>query len=428
MPAETDASTGTTGSTDATDATGTTGTSTDTAVAGAEITGELFDASAVHSISISVDEAAYDAMIDAFVSEDAKEWIEATVTIDGVTYTQVGLRLKGNSTLRALVGESGGRGGVSTVSADDPATLPRLIDLDHFVDGQTHLGVTEFVVRANTSATAMNEAVALALLDEAGLAAVDAVAVRFSVNGGSEVLRLVVENPDDEFMADELGSGALYKAESSGDYSYRGDDPEAYTDAFDQEAGKDTTDLTPLIEFLDFLNNSDDATFAAELADRLDVDAFATYLAMQEIVDNFDDIDGPGNNSYLYWDAETGRFTVVPWDYNLAFGVTNFGGGGGGGGGGGCGGGGGAGGGGAGGRGGPTNQSNVLVERFMAVEEFSQLYEDRLEELTASLIDSGRADEILAGWVELLDAQASDLVTAETVETEAATIAATWRT
>ena len=31
---------------------------------------------------------------------------------------------------------------------------------------------------------------------------------------------------------------------------------------------------------------------------------------MQELLDNFDDIDGPGNNSYLYYDPESGR---SPW-------------------------------------------------------------------------------------------------------------------
>src|SRR5690606_22203271 len=58
--------------------------------------------------------------------------------------------------------------------------------------------------------------------------------------------------------------------------------------------------------------------------------SFATYLAMQDLLDNFDDINGPGNNAYLYWDTETEQFTVVPWDYNLAFGQRPMGGGGGG--------------------------------------------------------------------------------------------------
>ena len=71
-------------------------------------------------------------------------------------------------------------------------------------------------------------------------------------------------------------------------------------------------------QFLDFINNSDDATFETELGRWLDIESFATYLAVQELIGNSDDIDGPGNNSYLYYDSESGQFTVVAWDHNLA--------------------------------------------------------------------------------------------------------------
>ena len=64
----------------------------------------LFDDSVVHDIAVSYDQADYDAMIDAYVETGEKEWIEATVTIDGVVYEQVGLRLKGNSSLAGLGG------------------------------------------------------------------------------------------------------------------------------------------------------------------------------------------------------------------------------------------------------------------------------------------------------------------------------------
>ncbi|OGO55755.1 MAG: hypothetical protein A2V85_02295, partial [Chloroflexi bacterium RBG_16_72_14] len=291
-----------------------------TAGTGSATTGStaLFDVSMVHDISIELAREDFDAMIEAYLASGDKAWLEATVTIDGVVYERVGIRLKGNSSLRGVA------------ESAEPEALPWLIRLDKFVDGQDHDGVTELAVRSNSSATALNEAVALELLELAGLSSQDAIAVRFSVNGDTEVLRLVIEHPDDSWMADELGAtGALYKAESTGDYSYRGDDPAAYDEVFDQEAGEDNADLTPLIEFLDFINNADDATFAAEIADRLDTDAFATYLAMQELLDNFDDIDGPGNNSYLYYDTASGQFTVVPWDYNLAFGARPTGGGGG---------------------------------------------------------------------------------------------------
>jgi spore coat protein CotH len=464
----------------------------------------LFDDSVVHDIEVSYDEADYDAMIDAYVETGEKEWIEATVSIDGVIYEQVGLRLKGNSSLGGLGGArfpGGGqlpdagadnpsddtasqsqpdgneptgsmpaeqpdpaasdgqaRGGpnggfepVGSASAAEPESLPWLIRLDEFVEGQQHQGYEDIVVRSNGSATSLNEAVALALLNEAGLASQRAMSTSFSVNGSDAVLRLAIEHPDDDVWQETAfdGDGALYKAESTGDWSYRGENPDDYTEVWDQEGGSDVADLTPLIEFLQFLNESDDATFASELPERLDVDSFATYLAMMDLVANFDDIDGPGNNAYLWYDTGSGQFTVVPWDLNLAFGEGGFGGGPGPGG----------------GRpgefptdgtlpedlelpggtfpedfqppggslpegvdpgqvgGGMFGRSNILVERFHANAEFEALYQQTLTELGSALYDSGTADEILARWVATLSDQATDLIDANTISEEADVVA-----
>lgn len=482
----------------------------------------LFDAGVVHDIEVSYDQADYEAMIDAYVETGEKEWIEATVTIDGVTYGQVGLRLKGNSSLSGLGGgfpgggrppgaatgsavdedttstsepdgtgstapttsesasattsedgaaengstgqRDGGFGPAGGATAEEPESLPWLIRLDEFVEGQDHQGYEDIVIRSNSSATSLNEAVALDLLAEAGLASQQAVSTTFSVNGGEPVLRLAVEHPDDDAWQESAfeADGALYKAESTGDWSYRGDDPEAYAEIWDQEGGSDVADLTPLIEFLQFLNESDDATFAAELPERLDIDSFATYLAMMDLVANFDDIDGPGNNSYLWYDAASGQFTVVPWDMNLAFSQGGFGGGGptsdrpdgfpsdaslpgdfqppggtlpeefeppaggslpedfqppGGGmppdgadpgqi-----------------GRGGMFGRNNVLVERFHESAEFEALYQQKLTELRAQLYGSGTAEEVLARWVATLTDDASELIDAATITEEAEAIA-----
>ena len=280
---------------------------------------DLFDSSVVHTISVDFDQADYDAMIDTFTTAGDKEWISATVIIDGVVYEDVGLRLKGNSSLF----------GLTSATSGNPEDLPWLIRLNKFVEGVDHQGYEDIVIRSNSTETALNEAVAQELLALAGLASQDAIATAFTVNGGETELRLAVENPDEEWYEDHFTDedGLLYKADSEGDYSYRGDDAEAYTDVFDQEVGDD--DMAPLIDFLDFINNSDDATFAEELGERLDVDAFATYLAFQDLIGNADDIDGRGNNSYLQYDTNNEQFTVVSWDLNLAFNTANVGGGGG---------------------------------------------------------------------------------------------------
>lgn len=297
----------------------------------------LFDSSEVHSIAVEYDQDDYDAMIDTYLETGEKDWITATVTIDGTTIEDVGLKLKGNSTLRGLTsastadGDDDGDSSDGDATADDPAGLPWRIRLDKYVDGQDYEGQTDLVVRGSSTETSLNEAVALELIEEAGLVSEQATAVRFSANGSDEQLRLVVQNPGEVFDAENFdGDGILYKALSTGDWSYRGDDPADYADAFEVKASSDgEDDLTPLIAFLKFLDESDDATFAAELGDYLDVDSFATYLAVQDLVANSDDIDGPGNNAYLRYDTATGLMTVVSWDQNLSFG--GFGGGAGGG-------------------------------------------------------------------------------------------------
>jgi spore coat protein CotH len=414
-----------------------------------EGTVELFDPTVVHSIAIEYEDADYDEMIDTYSESGEKDWIEATVTVDGEVYEQAGLRLKGNSSLMGLRGGRGGGGPGGGAGADAPEGLPWLIRFDEFVEGQLHQDHADVVVRSNSSATSLNEALALDLLAAADLASQEAVFTSFSVNGGDEVLRLAIEHPDDDAWQDRSfeAKGALYKAESTGDWSYRGHDEAAYAEVFDQEGGKKVADLTPLMDLLQFVNESDDATFAAELEEHLDVGGFAAYLAMMELVQNFDDIDGPGNNAYLWWDAETERFTVVPWDLNLAFGGGGFGGPGGGPGGGfdpdqlpegveppegrqppegidpGAipGGGelpgGGQPPGGGGGPGGRFGRENVLVQRFHEVEAFEATFQERLADLRAELFESDEATSLLDARTEAL--RGTDLVEASTVSEEA---------
>lgn len=271
-------------------------------------TSSFFNTNKVHEISIEAAADDVDSLLEAYETDQSKKWITATATIDGTTFSNVGLRLKGNSTLR------------QADTGSDPQELPWQIRLDKYVDGQSYSGRTQFVVRASSTETALNEAVALALLGEAGLATEHAAATRFTFNGSDARLRLVIDNPSDELYSAETfsGEGITYKADSTGDYSYRGANGSDYASAFSVESGAE--DLEPVAEFLDFVNNSSDEDFAAKLSEHLDVEQFAAYLAVQDLVANTDDIDGPGNNSYLRYDAASGTMTVVAWDQNLSFG------------------------------------------------------------------------------------------------------------
>ena len=273
-----------------------------------KVTDGYLDPDSLHSVEITVDQSAYQEMITAYTSNQTKNWIEATVTVDGVAHEKAGLKLKGNSSLQ----------GISADTA--PQQLPWLVRFDKFVDGANHEGMTRMVIRAGATTSALNEAVALDLLATTGLASEKAAHISLSINGSDPVLRLTCQDLDESWVGQNFDvAGLLYKAESTGDYTYRGTDESAYKDVFDQETGE--ANLTPLIEFLQFINESSDADFQSGLAQRVDVDKMVTYLAFEDVIDNFDDITGPGNNSFLWWAEQANQMTVGAWDHNCAFGL-----------------------------------------------------------------------------------------------------------
>lgn len=270
----------------------------------------VFDASQVHEFSVEVDQTDLASMLQTYLSTGNKKWLRARVTIDGTAFEDAGIKLKGNSSLKGI-----------TVDAA-PQDLPWRIRLDKYTEGINLDGFADFTVRSNSTETSLNEAVALDLLRSSGLASEEAVASAFSVNGSDAQLRLVVQNLNEQWVASnfpEAGSDSvLYKADADGNWDWLGSEGD-YSRSFSVEAGPE--DYAPLIRLLDLVNNSSAEQIAAELPDLLDIDAFATYLAFEELIENTDDIDGPGNNSYLFWDSSTQKFTVVAWDHNLAFGV-----------------------------------------------------------------------------------------------------------
>lgn len=294
-----------------------------------------------HTIELSFNETEYESMIRTFQEEGEKDFIRADIVIDGTLVTDVALRLKGNSTLLGLQADGSGMlelmpellgmedaagldmfDAFTAVSAEEYERLPWLISFDEFNAGRAYQGHTELSVRPGTtvSDTALNEALALELAAAAGQHTQDYAFTSLTVNGRAETPRLVLDLPDPPY-ADGFGDGVLYKALATGSFEYLGDDPTDYAESFDQVNSEGGNDLQPVMRFLEFVDESDDDRFGAELDTYLDVGAFAEYLALQNLLGNSDAMDGPGNNYYLWYDANSGRFTVLSWDLNMSFGL-----------------------------------------------------------------------------------------------------------
>lgn len=418
-----------------------------TAAAGTAIEGtvKLFDATAAHQLAITWKEADYKAMIAAYESDSSKDWMSASLTIDGTLIDQVGIRLKGNSTLRSLGGTQqqgvqgpggmggtppsgapqgggtpptgapqggggpgygGGVGGVAfadsaNISADDPASLPLLIRFDKFVKGRTYQGLTQLALRPGSPV--LNEALALSLTAATGQPTQRYSYTTYSVNGSKTQTRLLLENPDEAY-ADAIldGTSVLYKADADSSFTYQGDDKATYEEQFKQLNKTKSQDVTPVIKFLKWLQDADSATFDAKLADWVDVASLAKYLATSNLLANSDDMAGPGQNYYLSYDVSGKKLSVISWDLNLAL-INNataspdssvsMGG----------------------GKGG-----NALKSRFLASSVFGKVYDDAYGKLFAQMYSTGKALTLLTAIAAAIPV--SDGLSKATLETSTATV------
>lgn len=291
---------------------------------------DLFDPTVAHSLTVDITAAEYRDMLDTYARDDEKKWVSADVTIDGTVINDVAVRLKGNSTLMALRGDEHkppwARDGAPPpppdfvfVSADpdDPASLPLLLSFNEFVDGRGYQGMTELSVRPG--APVLNEALALSLTRDTGQPTQRYAYVTYTINGRTTT-RLVLEHPDETYAETLFDSpGYLYKADAFSYLEFVGTDQSAYAEQFKQINSADNGNLQPIINFVQWLDGADQAEFDAHLADWLEVESFARYVATQNLLLNFDDMAGPGRNSYLRYDLETERFEVIAWDLNFAF-------------------------------------------------------------------------------------------------------------
>jgi len=106
---------------------------------------EARDRAPAHQIEIDYHQNDYESLISAFLASGHKVWISANVTIDGVTYPHVGLRIAGDS----LTPEQDTDEAAEAVAVR-PGSLSWLIRLDLYTPGQHHDGVTDFVVQTDS--------------------------------------------------------------------------------------------------------------------------------------------------------------------------------------------------------------------------------------------------------------------------------------
>jgi spore coat protein CotH len=261
----------------------------------------FFEEGVVHAIDVTITE---DDWADILANPEDETYHEAKVTIDGVVADTVGLRTKGNSSLKS-------------VASSESDRFSFKIKLDEYVEDQTLLGLDEFVLNNMFSdASYMREYLSYKIMGEAGLAVPLSSFVEVSINGERFGLYLMVEAIEDSYLNRAFGEneGNLYKQEQGSTLIYETD--EAYKSS-EQKNGDDET-KTDLANFIKILNEMPDGE-KGEIESVLNVDSALKYIAANTVLENYDSYNGSfAQNYYLY--NQSGQFNVIPWDFNMAFG------------------------------------------------------------------------------------------------------------
>ena len=326
----------------------------------------LFNTSTVHTVDIVMDD--WDSFLENCTDE---KYVDCTVVIDGEICRNVAIRAKGNTSLSSVANYGNNRYSFK-------------IEFDHYDKANTYFGLDKLclnnIIQDNTY---MKDYLSYQLMSSFDVNAPLCSYAYITVNGNDWGLYLAVEAVEESFLQRNYGNdyGELYKPDSvkmgggrgngknfkqedfeipegfdipktfmppdvsgekmpdaynqippdrqngmfrnnglgmmgSGDVSlvYTDDDYSSYSNIFENAKTNITnSDKNRLIDSLKQLNEGEN------LDNIVDIDAVIRYFVVHNFVLNFDSYTGfMVHNYYLY--EKDGRLSMLPWDYNLAFG------------------------------------------------------------------------------------------------------------
>ena len=314
----------------------------------------LFDDSFVHTVNLILPEQNWKYMVS---HAEEEEYVPCDVEIDGEMIDDAAVRPKGNSSL-------------SSIALQGNEHFSFKIEFDHYRTGNTFHGLDKLSLNnLETDPTCMKDYFAYHMMKASGVPAPLCSYVLMQVNGEDFGLYLAVEAVEDSFAFRNYGSspGQLYKPdvfamESISPVSflpllqddslfeamkhgqpgqrfdalgsiinlafadrqelvdvsalhYVGDDPGDYNVIFDTAVfSPSNADKKAYIRAVRTLNTGDHPEEA------LDLETVMRYFAAHNFINNYDSYNGVFvHNFYIH--EKNGKLSIVPWDYNLAFGA-----------------------------------------------------------------------------------------------------------
>ena len=227
---------------------------------------------------------------------DIYTWFAATVTVDGETHADVGVRKKG------FVG-----------SQSD--TKPSLkLRFDKYTDGQSLGGVMERMTLNNSvqDPSMVNTCLSYRVFAAAGSPAPRCNFATVSVNGKDLGLYVHVEEIKAPFLAHHFDSaeGNLYEGTVS-------DFTPTYRGTIEKKNNEDADDWSDIDAVTAALQDPSDAGLEA-LGEIVDLDRFLSFWATEVLIGHWDGYAGNRNNYWFYREPD-GAFVFIPWGVDGTF-------------------------------------------------------------------------------------------------------------
>ncbi len=231
-----------------------------------------------------------------------KTYYKCSVTINGEQFDNVSIRTKGASSLDDVM-----------LMKSDRYSFT--LKLNKHEKGQTYHGLSKLLLNNNIwDATQMKDAIVYDMCRFIGLPAPLTNYARVTLNGKLFGYYLMVEPVDKNFCyrnwPDEVSN--IYKPYHN--LAYSGEDMKGYADIADFAKVKGgEASMQRVVAALKSVHEG------KNLEKHIDLGSMVKYMALQTIVVNFDCMTGRNTQNYYLREAD-GKISLIPWDYNLAWG------------------------------------------------------------------------------------------------------------
>ncbi len=275
-------------------------------------TGTLYDGK-VHKIALVMAPDSFEALIS-----DTNRWTNhsypATFIYDDTdTLYNVGVRIKGNTSRNS-------------------AKLSFKIDVDEYKN-QTYQGLKTFNLNgSHNDPSVSREFLCSYVMNADSSLCYRTNPVQLYFNGQLRGIYANAEQVNKKFLESRFGEnkGNLYKCSWPAELSWLGSNQQTYKDlinpsplnerAYELKTNESADDYSDLVAFINVINNTPTAQFAAAIDSIFDVQSYLKTLATEILIGHWDNYFYNKNNYYLYHNAQ-GKFVYLPYDMDNTLGV-----------------------------------------------------------------------------------------------------------